>query len=125
MKKKKILIVCSAGKNRSRYVANYLRRKGYSTRFGGVKESEIINPVNPKYIEWADLIIFAQEKQKKWFVEKFGDFKKNYLILDVRDSGHDVPEDKKYLLKLPKKEFNRVWVHPNLRKKLKEFKLVK
>lgn len=123
--KKKILAICSAGSNRSRYLANYLRKKGYSTRFGGVKDKGVIKPVNPKNIEWADLIIFSQEKHKKWFIQKFGKIKKDYLILNVKDSGHDVPKEKEYLLKLPKKEFNRIWVHPNLRKKLREFKLIK
>lgn len=122
MKKKKILAICSEGINRSKYLANYLRKKGYSMKFGGIKEYAE-TPITLKKIEWADLIIFAQEKHKKWFEEKFGKLKKPYLIFNVRDSGNDVPENKKDLLELSRKDFNRKWTHPNLRKAVKKYKL--
>jgi tRNA 2-selenouridine synthase SelU len=35
--KTKVLCVCARGRNRSKYLAKYLRRGGYSTRAGGVE----------------------------------------------------------------------------------------
>ena len=126
VQKTKILSVCAMGANRSKYIANYLRKKGYSTRYGGVKD-EAINPLEFKHVEWAEIIVFAREKHKKDFENKYG--KKYYsgkkiYVLEVRDSGKDVPKGLSYLHELPREEFNKKWTHPNLRKKLKEEGLV-
>jgi predicted protein tyrosine phosphatase len=123
MRYNKILAVCAMGANRSKYIAKYLKMKGYQTKFGGVKE-EAINKINPDDIKWAELIIFARIKHKDLFEKKFGKIKKKYIVLGVQDSGKDVPKEKGYLLEIPREEFNRKWTHPNLRKKLKEFKIV-
>lgn len=122
MKKTKVLAVCAMGANRSKYIAGYLRKKGYSTRYGGIKE-EAIKPLDFKYVQWAEIIIFAREKHKKYFEEKVGKSslqRKKVFVLEVRDSGKDVPEELSYLNQLPRNEFNKKWTHPNLRNKLKE-----
>jgi len=121
MTKTKVLSICAIGVNRSKYIANYLRKKGYSTRYGGIKD-EAIKPLDFKHVEWADVIIFAREKHKEYFEDKYGrpySGKKIY-VLEVRDSGKDVPKELDYLHNLPRDEFNKKWTHPNLRKKLKE-----
>lgn len=127
MKKTRVLAVCAMGANRSKYIAKYLRRKGYSTRYGGIKEDayyeEGCRPLDFKYVQWAETIIFAREEHKKYFEEKFGKASysdKKVFVLEVRDSGKDVPEKHNYLLDLPRDEFNKKWTHPNLRKKLKK-----
>ncbi|HKL23917.1 MAG TPA: hypothetical protein VJ912_01135 [Candidatus Nanoarchaeia archaeon] len=126
MTKTKVLSICAMGANRSKYIAKYLRRKGYSTRYGGVKE-DAIKPFYFKHVEWAEIIIFARKKHKEYFENKYG---KNYylgkkiFVLEVRDSGKDVPKELNYLHNLPREEFNKKWTHPNLRQKLREQKFV-
>lgn len=121
MSKTKVLAMCAMGANRSKYIANYLRRKGYSTRYGGVKD-EALNPLEFKHVGWADIVIFAREKHKKHFEDKYGKLhpEKKIYVLEVRDSGKDVPREMNYLHELPRDEFNKKWTRPNLRKKLKE-----
>lgn len=127
MKKTKVLAVCAMGANRSKHIAPYLRRKGYSTRYGGIKEDAYYEEggrlLELKHVERADIIIFAREKHRKYFEEKFGKSplkRKKVFVLEVKDSGKDVLESYNYLLDLPRKEFNKRWTHPNLRNKLKE-----
>ncbi|MGM5483546.1 MAG: hypothetical protein ACQER9_01365 [Nanobdellota archaeon] len=40
----KILSICNLGQNRSRYLANWLAKKGYKTDFGGI-DSFGVNPL--------------------------------------------------------------------------------
>jgi len=54
--KLKVLCICAQGANRSKYLAQYLRGKGYYTRSGGI-EDDAINPLKFNYINWADIII--------------------------------------------------------------------
>ena len=76
-KKTKILCVCAKGMNRSRYLAKYLRGKGYSTTHGGIEPFKNPewkwNPLTQKKIDWADFIIVVRERL-------VGDLKKKFKI---------------------------------------------
>ena len=66
----KILCVCLEGKNRSSYLARYLKRKGYTTGFGGVKEGAE-KPILQKDVDNADLIIVARKWIKEILKERY------------------------------------------------------
>jgi predicted protein tyrosine phosphatase len=125
MKKPKILCICAKGINRSRYLAAYLRRKGYSTRSGGVEPYE-----NPKYkwkpttqkqINWADIIIVIRKRLISIIDKKFNIKNKKIIILDVTDSKRLIPDEFKELKNLDLHEFNLKWTYPQLRKAIKQY----
>ena len=64
------------GFERSKYLAEYLNKKGYETRYGGIGscrvDPEPANPVNGEDFEWADIIITARKKHKPILIEKHG-----------------------------------------------------
>jgi predicted protein tyrosine phosphatase len=125
MKKLKVLTICFMGRNRSKYLAGYLRRKGYSTRYGGLEYHEwkgiTTKFVKEKDIEWADVIIIVRKRLKAVFDQKFGKVNKNIIILDVSDRKELVPKEFFHLTKLDDKEFNKKWTYPNLRKAIKPY----
>ncbi len=124
-RKKKVLCICSKGMNRSKYLASYLRRKGYSTKYGGIEpEGEgQFNPLKPKDIDWADIIIIIRKRLKRIFKRKFKNKinNKKLIILDVTDSRRLIPEEFTHLRDLNHKEFQKKWTRPQLRKAIKSY----
>lgn len=79
-----VLIVCNWGKNRSGYLAEYLKQKGYSVQNGGIyKESD--NPVSSEMVDWSEVIIFVQPQTKEDFEKLFRISGQKIIILDVED----------------------------------------
>lgn len=115
----KVLIICSHGINRSKYLASYLKGKGYLTRFGGIKEGAE-NPLKEKYIEWADIIVFAKKKHLNLFEEKYPDVRKKSIILGVSDSPETVAKEFPDFKWDVKDNFHKVWTYPQLRKSIKQ-----
>ena len=117
--KKKILIICAVGTNRSRYLANYLRRKGYSTRYGGIapKWPEGANPLKPEHVDWADIVIIVRKRLKPIFKKRFPKFKKKLIVFDISDSKRLAPEE---FQKYEGLEFQKKWTYPRLRKAVNE-----
>ncbi|MFH1253410.1 MAG: M23 family metallopeptidase [Candidatus Uhrbacteria bacterium] len=62
----KILVVCNYGKNRSKFLAEYLSRKGYETDFGGLQENLLQAKIN-----WAEVVISVHEEIKKELLVNF------------------------------------------------------
>lgn len=80
-----ILTVCHFGKNRSKYLAEYLREKGYGSDFKGVGDVSQ-NPVTQKEIDWADVLVFVKPEIQAEFFRKFDKPKnKKVICLDVED----------------------------------------
>lgn len=123
--KPKILCVCTMGLNRSKYLAKYLKNKGYSTRFGGVgpykykdkKENELKN----EDIDWSDIIITVRPKHKPLLKKRFKTKGKKIIVIDVTDSKRKVPENMAHLRELKDWEFNKKWTYPQLRKAIKPY----
>ena len=121
---KKILCICAYGRNRSKYLAKYLKRKGYQTRFAGMEIDEK-NPVNQKLItqndiDWADLIIFVKPRLEQLFKEKYK-FNKKTITIKVTDVKELIPEEFAHLRKLPEKEFQKKWTYTQLRRAIKKY----
>ena len=72
---KNVLAICSKGQNRSKYIADYLRRKGYKTRYGGAEGYSDPNidwrPITSEDVKWADVIIFIRPRLKEVLRKKF------------------------------------------------------
>lgn len=119
-KKVKVLCVCGQGLNRSKYLAGYLKRKGYETRFGGV-DGNSPNPINDWSVKWSDVIVIARERHHDLFKKKFGRVRKKIIVLNVADSKNFLPEEYKHFANLDYYEFQRKWTYPQLRKAIKSY----
>ena len=122
--KTKVLCVCAKGLNRSKYLAKYLRNKGYKTRFGGVenalgrKSRQPPKLINQEDVDWADLIIIVRKRIVQIFKRKFKT-KKRIIIINVTDSKNKIPKEFAHLKEWDYKEFNKKWTYPYLRKSIK------
>jgi len=123
--KMKVLCVCAKGVNRSKYLASYLRRKGYSTKFGGVegykKGEEAPKPATQKDVDWADIIVIVRKRIVQKVKKKFKTRGKKVIVIDVTDSRRLLPKEFSYLKKASEKEFDKKWRRPQLRKAIKPY----
>src|SRR3989338_10342547 len=109
--KTRILCICAVGTNRSKYLASYLKKKGYSTRFGGVsyREEGKYNPLKQKDVDWADILIIVRKKLLKIFKKKYKFYNKRIIVLDVTDSKDRIPKEFSSLKILDNEEFQKKW----------------
>ncbi len=113
------------GRNRSKYLAEYLKEKGYATRYGGVGpcliDPEPTKPVNEEDFDWADLIITARKKHKPILVEKYNINENKIICLDVTDSKKFMSKIYPEFENMERKEFNEKWTYPQLRKEIEKY----
>lgn len=124
-KKLKVLCVCTMGLNRSKYLAEYLREKGYDTRYGEIGpcriDPESKNPVKKEDIEWADIIITARKKHRPILNNNFGVKDKKIICLDLTDSRKAMGEIYPEFKNIEQDEFNQKWIYPQLRKEIERY----
>jgi len=123
--KPKILCVCSMGKNRSKYLASYLKNKGYKTRYGGIGHGKINfypdNPFNQEDINWADIIIVVRKRHKPLLKKNYKTKGKKIITLEVTDSRKAIGEKDPKLNNLDFETFQKKWTRPQLRKAIKPY----
>jgi len=119
-KRKKVLCVCAYGLNRSRYLAGYLKSKGYNTRYGGAT-IEAPNPIYQKDIEWADVVIVARKRLVPVIKERFHIRGKKLIVLNVTDSPFALFLERRRLNFLDYIHFQKKWTYPKLRKSIDEY----
>lgn len=123
--KKKILVICAKGLNRSKYLASYLRNKGYRTRFGGIEgfrnKEQAPNPISQKDVDWANVIIIVRKRLKSKFKKKFQTNRKRIITFNVTDSRRLLPKKYFYLKEASEKRFDKEWRKPQLRKAIKKY----
>ena len=119
----KVLTVCALGRNRSKYLASYLKNKGYLTRFGGVHDKNLgfYNPIKQDDIDWADFIIITRKRLGSIFKKKFKVGKKEIILIDVTDSKRIIGEKYPDLGKLDYLTFQKKWTRPKLREAIKPY----
>lgn len=122
----KVLCICAKGRNRSKYLAYYLGKRGYSTRYGGIDEQgfvvdEIKKEVDLKDVSWADIIIIVRKRLVPIFRDKFGNVKKKFIILDVTDAKGLIPEEFSHLRELDYHSFQLRWTYPRLREAISKY----
>ena len=110
------------GSNRSKYLASYLRNKGYKTRFGGIGGRLGGNPDNPftqEDINWADIIIVVRKRHASLLKKKYKIRNKKIIVLDVTDSRKIIGEKYPKFNNLDYDTFQKRWTRPQLRKAIK------
>lgn len=121
--KPNILCICTMGLNRSKYLATYLKRKGYPTRYGGIGPCRVdpapANPVKKEDLDWADIIITARKKHKPILLNDLGVKDKKIICLDITDSRKAMSEIYPEFKKIEHSLFNKKWTYPQLRKAIK------
>jgi predicted protein tyrosine phosphatase len=124
-RKPRILCVCTMGLNRSKFLAEYLAKKGYETRYGGIGpcrvDPEPTNPVNPEDFEWADIIITARKKHKPILINKHKIKNKRIITLDITDSRKAMSKIYPEFKNIKNSEFNKKWTYPQLIKSLEKY----
>jgi len=115
-----ILIICNWGKNRSGYLASYLKKKGYKTKFGGIyPESE--NPITQETVDQGNVLIFIQPQTKKDFLEKFKVSSQKIITLDVEDRVSVLMPDKEEWTDEEWLQFQKERVYPELEKQMEQY----
>ena len=121
----KILCVCAMGRNRSKYLASYLKNKGYRTRYGGIGYGRIDlhpdNPFNQEDVDWANIIIVVRKKHKPLLKKHYKIKNKKIIVLDVTDSRKAIGEKYPKLKDLDYETFQKKWTYPQLRKAIKPY----
>lgn len=85
-----VLVVCNWGKNRSRYLADYLASKGYDTRTGGLSDrTEIENRLTQDLVDWADVIVIVQKYLEEKLLGNYNVDNKRTIVLEVDDKTGD------------------------------------
>ena len=90
MGKIKVLVICAKGLNRSKYLASYLKKEGYSTRYGGVESydkepGKAPNQIKKEDIEWTDIIIITRKRLKEILKDLFEIKDKKILVFNIPD----------------------------------------
>ncbi len=122
MTKEKVLVICSMGSNRSKYLASYLKNKGYNTRFGGIRGRLGKFPDNPfaqEDVDWADIIIVVRKKHVALLKKKYKLKNKKIIALDVTDSRKIIAQKYPKFNNLDFDTFQKKWTRPQLRKAIK------
>jgi predicted protein tyrosine phosphatase len=123
--KLRVLCVCSMGLNRSKYLASYLRNKGYRTRFGGIGFGIINkiahNPFKQEDVDWADIIIVVRKKHNPLLKKHYNIKNKKVIVLDVIDSRKIIGERYPEYNGLDFDIFQKKWTRPQLRKAIKPY----
>lgn len=119
----KILVLCAYGQNRSRYVARYLKDKGYEADFDGVmKENDDL--VQAK-IDDASVIITVSKDVHARLVHNFNLNDKRVIEIDVDDRPGVVLENNCQLSGGDWINFQEKFVYPKLVEQLDKFLPIK
>jgi len=120
--KPKVLCICAKGQYRSRYLAGYLRKKGYLTRYGGIdSKRKIKKEATQKDVDWADIIIIVRKRLVPIFRKKFNKTSKKTIILDIVTTEKLIPWWIAWLRKLNRPLFHKIWTYPKLRAAIKPY----
>ncbi|MFA5129707.1 MAG: hypothetical protein WC477_02165 [Patescibacteria group bacterium] len=115
-----ILIFCHFGKNRSRYLADYLVEKGYQD----VKHAGVMDPDHEKIqkeIDWADIIIYVSHHIHDDVLAEYRVENKREIILEVEDRPEIVLPDHRHLQDIEWSEFQKEYVYPALKEQLEKY----
>jgi predicted protein tyrosine phosphatase len=123
---KRVLCVCALGRNRSRYLAEYLEKKGYEARHGGVDCSRCKNCnkcdlLHQEDVDWAQVIVIVRKTLKRHFKESYDWEGKKIIVLNVTDSRKVAARKNPRFAFLDNKTFQHRYVKPQLRKAIKPY----
>ena len=120
--KLKVLCICAKGQYRSRYLAGYLRKMGYLTKYGGNdSKRKIKKEATKKDIDWADIIIIVRKRLVPIFRKRFNKTSKKIIVLNVITTEKSIPWWIAWLRKIDRPLFHRIWTYPKLRAAIKPY----
>ncbi len=119
-KKKRVLCVCSQGVNRSKYLAEYLREKGYSTRYGGIVFFAL-NKLKKSDVDWADIIIFMRKHHKLLFNLKFSKKGKKIISLEIIDNPAKFFFEYPEIVNMDYWEIQKKITYPEIRRQIDKY----
>lgn len=115
-----ILVVCYFGKNRSKYLANYLEKKGYTVKFGGIVE-ETNNRITQGSVDSANVIIFVETRVEKSFLKRYKLGQQRAIVLDVDDRVEILAPDKKEVTPEEWAQLQEKMVYPELERQIEKY----
>jgi predicted protein tyrosine phosphatase len=115
-----ILAICNWGNNRSRYIATYLERKGYATRFGGLDEKSHTR-ITQADVNWSNVLIFVQPQIQRLFLKRFRVNNQRIISLDVEDRIEILSPNKRKLTGEEWMKIQRKRVYPELENQIGKF----
>lgn len=96
-RRKSVFVVCRAGSDRSKYIAEDLEKRGYNASHGGTLRSQ--NYVTTSDLAYVGSVVFASIFEKKQFDkdEKLKDFTKgngiNIYVMNITESDKNKAHD--------------------------------
>ncbi|MFH0891279.1 MAG: hypothetical protein V1867_00695 [Candidatus Falkowbacteria bacterium] len=81
---RRILVICYMGRNRSKYLADYLTGKGFIADCAGISP-ETKNLATQDKIDQSDILIFVMPRIKEKFLRLYKIHKQEIITLDVED----------------------------------------
>ena len=116
----KILAVCYMGMNRSKYLAEYLRGKGYECDYAGILP-ETKNLVSQERVDGADVLIFIQPRIQEKFLWEFKTKGQRIITLDVEDRVCVLRPENTEMSGVEYLEFQKRHVYTELERQIEKF----
>ena len=118
--KNNILIICHWGRNRSKYLADYLKTKGYNTDYAGIgDQADTKDRLTQEQIDWTDVIIVVQDYLGEKLSSSYNIKNKKVISLEVDDKTDD--QNKPQLDGKEWMEYQQKNVYSKLKKEIDKF----
>ncbi|MBU2496526.1 MAG: hypothetical protein KJ767_00510 [Nanoarchaeota archaeon] len=82
---KKVLCICWGAHNRSPYLADFLKEKGYNAGYAGLSPVDKSNRITQKTIDESDVLITLYPDISKALKDEFNIKEKRLIELEVQD----------------------------------------
>ena len=92
-KKKRVLFLCSMGKNRSKTASRLYKHK-YDTRFGGIHDIYYYRHKLLLDLAWADYIVIMRDYMKASIPQEFRHKVKSLNIMDIYEFNSEVLKER-------------------------------
>jgi predicted protein tyrosine phosphatase len=115
----KILVLCAHGKNRSRYLAEYLSQKGYDAEAAGVDQvdkEDVVRKINA-----ADVVVSVNRSVRERLFKNFDLTGKRHIELEVEDRPEYVLSKHKILSGEDWIAFQEEYVYPELKRQMDKY----
>lgn len=115
----KILVVCTHGKNRSKYLAEYLIQKGYDADYAGVEQSD--QKELSKKFDAANIIVTVHGSVRERLLQNFNIRGKRHIDLEAEDRPEFVMPERQQLSGNDWIAFQNNFVYPKLKEQIDKY----
>lgn len=114
----RLLFVCTAGLLRSPTCATIGSQLGFNTRCAGSEDQYALIPVTWNLVQWADNIIFVEQKNYDETLKKFSGNQEIVNVIKLKAKVWNIPDDYEYmenmLVKIIKDRFDEEFGSPHV-----------